>query len=403
MVSDFYPPAAGGVEHHVHNLSHALSRRGHQVTVATLQWPGTPAVGCDGEVQIRRIRTTTQRIHPLFSSDRMWAPPVPDPEAVSSLRAIIREARPDVVHGHDWLTRSFLPLKRWSRAALVVTLHYFNQTCAKKSLMYRGRPCSGPSPGKCIACAANHYGRLKGPAITAGNWLGSMAERALVDRFIAVSQDVARGNNLDLHQQPVDVIPNFIADHDPAGQPLDDAYLRQLPCEEFILFVGDLRVEKGVSVLLEAYAGLDDAPPLALIGKAWPDAPKAFPPRVHALGEWPHAAVLAAWERCLFGVVPSVWPEPFGMVLIEAMSRGKPVIASRIGGIPEVVVDGETALLIPPGDPHALRDAMERLIQFPELRDRMGRAAFARSLEFREAVVVPRIVLAYESAIQARH
>ncbi len=403
MVSDFYPPAAGGVEHHVQHLSHALARRGHQVTVATLQWPGTPAVGCDGEVQVRRIRTTSQRIHSLFSSDRMWAPPVPDPEAVRCLRSIIREARPDVVHGHDWLTRSFLPLKRWSHAALVVTLHYFNQTCAKKSLMYRGRPCSGPSLGKCIACAANHYGRLKGPAVAAGNWLGSRAERALVDRVIAVSQDVARGNNLNRDEQSVDVIPNFIADDDPIGQPLVDAYLRQLPRDEFILFVGDLRREKGVAVLLEAYAGLDDAPPLVLIGKAWPDAPRGFPPRVHALGEWPHAAVLAAWERCLFGVVPSVWPEPFGMVLIEAMSRGKPAIASRIGGIPEVVVDGETALLVPPGDPQALRDAMDRLIQFPDLCDRMGRAARVRSLEFREAAVVPRIVLAYESAIQARH
>ena len=317
MVSDFYPPAAGGVEHHVHNLSHALARRGHQVTVATLLWPDASVAECDGEVQVRRIRTTSQRIHSLFATDRMWAPPVPDPEAVGSLRSIIREARPDVVHGHDWLTRSFLPLKRWSRAALVVTLHYFVQTCAKMSLMYRPRPCSGPSPGKCIACAANHYGLLTGPAITAGNWLGSRAERALVDRFIAVSQDVARGNNLDPQGQSIDVIPNFIADDDPAGQALDDAYLRQLPSEEFILFVGDLRIEKGVSVLLEAYAGLDDAPPLVLIGKAWPDAPSAFPPRVHALGEWPRAAVLAAWERCLFGVVPSVWPEPFGMVLIE--------------------------------------------------------------------------------------
>ncbi len=402
MVTDFYPPATGGVEHHVHSLSHALARRGHHVTVATLRRPGAPPEEWDGGVLVRRIPATTQRIQRLYSTDRLWAPPVPDPESVSGLRSIVKEARPEIVHGHDWLARSFLPLKRWSKAALIVSLHYYGLTCAKKSLLYRQHPCSGPAARKCLGCAANHYGYVKGPAVAAGSWIGGRAERALVDRFITVSEAVAIGNGLAHHRQPVDIIPNFVAEHDmPSKQP-DDAFLRQLPEGDFVLFAGDLRHAKGLAVLLEAYSGLPDPPPLVLIGKTWPETPRAFPPGVLTLGEWPRSAVFAAWSRCLFGVVPSVWPEPFGIVLIEAMVCGKPVIASRIGGIPEVVVDGETGLLVPPGDSAALREAMFHLLAHPDLRARMGKAGLERSVAYCEASVVPRIERVYEAAIRAR-
>lgn len=400
MVTDFYPPATGGVEHHVHSLSHALARRGHQVTVATLRWPGTPPAEWDGDVLVRRIPATTHRINRLYSTDRAWAPPVPDPEAVIHLRSVMEEVRPEIVHGHDWLARSILPLKRWSKAALVVSLHYYVQTCAKKSLLHHDHPCSGPGLMKCLGCAGSHYGRIKGPVIAAGAWIGTKAERALVDRFIAVSEAVATGNRLD-HHPPVDVIPNFIAD-DMADEPPGDSFLRQLPSGDFMLFAGDLRLAKGLPVLLEAYRGLEHPPPLALIGKAWPETPKAFPPGVFALGEWPRPAVLAAWARCLFGIVPSVWPEPFGMVLIEAMVCGKPVIASRTGGIPEVVADGETGLLVPPGNAEALRAAMADLLAHPELRARMGHASRERAIMYCEAAVVPRIERVYEAAMRAK-
>jgi glycosyltransferase involved in cell wall biosynthesis len=222
-----------------------------------------------------------------------------------------------------------------------------------------------------------------------------------VDRFIAVSEAVAIGNGLEHHRLPVDVIPNFVAEDLPREQP-DHTFLRRLPQGDFVLFAGDLRHAKGLPVLLEAYASLADPPPLVLIGKACPETPRAFPPRVLALGEWPRAAVLAAWSRCLFGVVPSVWPEPFGMVLIEAMVCGKPVIASRIGGIPEVVVDGETGFLVPPGDVGALREAMAHLLAHPELRVRMGKASLERSFTYCEATVIPHIERVYEAAIRAR-
>jgi glycosyltransferase involved in cell wall biosynthesis len=77
-------------------------------------------------------------------------------------------------------------------------------------------------------------------------------------------------------------------------------------------------------------------------------------------------------------VLPSVWPEPFGLVLLEAMASGKPVIATRHGGPLEIVADGETGLLVTPGDAEELAEAMTALVTDRARRERMGRAARAR-------------------------
>jgi glycosyltransferase involved in cell wall biosynthesis len=79
-------------------------------------------------------------------------------------------------------------------------------------------------------------------------------------------------------------------------------------------------------------------------------------------------------------VLPSIRPEPFGLVLVEAMAMGKPVIATRGGGVPEVVADGETGILVPPRDPGALADALLRLAGDQALRARMGAAGRARAV-----------------------
>jgi glycosyltransferase involved in cell wall biosynthesis len=86
--------------------------------------------------------------------------------------------------------------------------------------------------------------------------------------------------------------------------------------------------------------------------------------------------------------------------VIEAMAGGSPVIASRIGGIPEIVVDGESGLLVPPGDPVALAEAMDLLLQNTELRQRMGVAAQARAADYAASAVVPRIEALYQRLLQ---
>src|SRR5207244_1169405 len=90
------------------------------------------------------------------------------------------------------------------------------------------------------------------------------------------------------------------------------------------------------------------------------------------------------------------------LVALETAAAGKPIVASDIGGLGEVVVDGETGLLVPPGDAGALSAAMQRLLREPELRERLGAAAREHAAEFSPAVVVPQFEQAYEAALAAR-
>jgi glycosyltransferase involved in cell wall biosynthesis len=377
-------------------LSTALAARGHDVAIVTLWQDGLPEFELDGSVRVYRIRATMQRITWLFSHpERTWAPPFPDAEVVWSLRRIIAREQPDIVHGHDWLARSFIPLKAWSGAKFVMSLHYYTVSCAKKSLMYHDAPCSGPGFTKCLGCGMRHYGAAKGAPTVLSNFVLSAAERATVDMFISVSAATAIGNGLHNDRLPSRIIPNFVPDDIGTIHGDTAAYVEQLPADGFLLFVGDLRRFKGLNVLLEAYAELQDAPPLVLIGKVWDETPTEFPPNVIVLKKWPNYAVMAAWQRSSIAVVPSIWPEPFGIVVIEAMASGRPVVASRIGGIPDMIVDGTTGLLVPPGDPIALRQALARLLADPELRERMGQAARRKVTEFQARTVVPQIERVY--------
>jgi glycosyltransferase involved in cell wall biosynthesis len=399
MLAQWYSPVLGGEERHVEGLAHALADRGHEVSVATLAHQGKAADTIEDGVRIHRIDAAVQRASWLFSNnDRQSVPPFPDPALTVGLRRLIRRGRPDVIHAHNWMVHSYLPLHRRSSPPLVLTLHDYSLVCAKKNLMYRGRWCDGPAPAKCLRCASGHYGVPKAAVTVGGLGLTLPRERRAVDRFIAVSHVVAKGNHLDTDELPYDVIPNFIPDRDPAADPRTTAMLAELPREPFILYVGGLAPIKGVDVLLRAYRRLHEPPPLALIGYTTGEKVPGLEDvdsRVTIHTDWPHAAVLEAWQRSLFGVVPSVWAEPFGIVAIEAMAAGRALVASRTGGLLDIVDDGETGLFSEPGDPADLARALQRLIDEPELRDRMGRSALGRVERFRQGSVVPQIEAVY--------
>jgi glycosyltransferase involved in cell wall biosynthesis len=393
MITDFYPPFLGGVENLVSTLSRELAARGHRVAVATLAAPDLPADELADGVRVRRIRASAQRARGLFATEaRTWAPPTPDPEAMAALRALVSEERPDVVHGHDWLARSYLPLKRRRGPALAMSLHYYTLTCPKKNLMYDGTPCTGPALVKCLRCAGRHYGRAKGTVVVLGERAFAPLESMRVDLFLPVSEASAAGNGLTRGRLPYEVVPNPVPAPDAVHPHLD--LLAELPTEPFLLFVGDVRGDKGIDILIDAYANLDHAPPLVVIGKIWPESPP-LPPEVRLLRYWPNAAVRAAMARCLTLVAPSVLPEPFGLVVAEALTAGRPVVASRIGGIPEIVRDGVEGLLVPPADPGALARALERIVGDAALRERLAANARRRARDFSTEAIVPRFEAAY--------
>lgn len=399
MLAQFYPKTIGGEERHVQDLGMHLANRGHQVSVATVWHPGHQDFEMDNGVRVYRIHGTAQRAAWLYKeAARRHAPPFPDLELTLALRRVIQRERPEIVHAHNWLVHSFLPLKFWSRTKLVMSLHDYSFVCAKKSMMQGGRVCTGPGLSKCLACATEHYGRMKGVPTVLGTWGMGSVERAMVDMFIAVSQATARGNGLIGSDLPFHVIPNFVPeDHDNAENYND--YLAQLPNEDFMLFVGDMSERKGIDTLLRAYQMLNDAPPLVLIGRRLPESPRQFPRNVLALDKWPHSAVMQAWKRSMFGLAPSVWPEPFGIVVLEAMAAGRPVIASRIGGLTDAIVDGESGLLVAPNDANALCKAMMRLITDANAREQMGNVAKRRATDFQANVIVPRIEQVYEKLL----
>ncbi len=400
MLAQFYPPIIGGEERHVRNLSIALARRGHDVTVATLQQDGLPALEHDGGVKIRRLQGSMQRLSSVFTEpERTFAPPFPDPELVYGLANAIAEDKPQVVHAHNWLLHSFLPLKRRAGPRFVVTLHDFSLICARKIAMHQGRLCNGPGPTKCFFCASGHYGLVKGAVTAVSNWASGALERRLVDKFLAVSSAVAAGNELPRGDVPYEVVPNFVPDDVAELSPEPQSYLDLLPAQGYLLYVGDLTVLKGVKALIDAYASLQSAPPLVLIGRRGADTPTDLPPNVHILNNWPHAAVMHAWNRSLFGIAPSILPEACATVVMEAMSLGKPMIATRVGGMVDLVDDEKTGLLVPPNDTGALANAIRRLLNDSDLRTRMSAEALVKVEQFKAKTVVPRIEDVYSNLL----
>ena len=138
-----------------------------------------------------------------------------------------------------------------------------------------------------------------------------------------------------------------------------------------VLYAGRLSREKGILELVEAAAGL----PLVVAG----DGP--LRDRVPgATGFVPHDELERLYERAAVVACPS-HREGYGVVCAEAMAYGRPVVASAVGGLLDLVADGETGLLVPPSDVVALRSALERLLGDPELRAKLGAAARDRARE----------------------
>jgi glycosyltransferase involved in cell wall biosynthesis len=177
----------------------------------------------------------------------------------------------------------------------------------------------------------------------------------------------------ELGAREVRMIPSGVEIPETVGEPEEPPH---------VLFVGRLSPEKGIHEFLKATKGL----PRVIVG--------AGPVKVgEAVGFVPHAEVGPYYERAAVVCVPSR-REGYGFVAHEAMAYGRPVVATRVGGLVDAIEDGVTGLLVPPGDPAALRRAIERALGDAALRARLGSAA-------REAVEGPTADLAgvYRAAL----
>jgi glycosyltransferase involved in cell wall biosynthesis len=257
---------------------------------------------------------------------RPWLAPL---MLFSMLRALRRSARDaDLVHAHWLLTAA---VARFGGRPFVVTLHGSGSAGRFSDVeLARRRP------------------RL----------VHALLGRAAA--VICVSETVAaavRATGVEAV-----VIPNGVRIPDEVGAPAD-------PAE--VLYVGRLAPEKNVDTLVGALGDLNlvvagDGPSRGLVPSA--------------LGAVPHAEVERLLERASIVVAPSE-REGFGLAAAEAMAFGRPVVAAAGGALLELVEDGVTGILVPPRDAAALREAVERLLADPELRERLGREARTRARE----------------------
>lgn len=414
QLAQFLPPVSGGEERHVWNLSRALAARGHEVTLLGFAAgeDSPPGVTTVEGMRVVRIRTTASRLPVLYSDrSRPHALPLADPAVSRAIRRELTTARFDVVHAHNWIVNSALGPTARAGVPLVMTLHDYSHICATKRLMEFGRQrCPGPAPKRCLPCATAHYGAANGAVTLAANAFSAPRRARRITDAAAVSSAVAEAVAVPagewLHSARLDarVIPNFIPDEiivDEIAPTAPDAPL---------LFAGDLSADKGIPTLLEAYAKLNSArlnsaqlvspPPLVLAGRSaetW-----QFPPGARWVGQIPHPEVVALFNSARAVVVPSVWADPCPTVVLEAMAAGRPVVAAASGGIVDMVVDGKTGFLVPPGDADGLASALGELLSHPDKAQAFGVAGRDRARQFTVSAVVSRIEDMYADAIGDR-
>lgn len=421
IVTDSYPPFVGGADRQIEMIARDMARRGHMVEVVTPWQPGLASVERPADrLVVRRVRPLLTRI-PWFYRDpgRRHHPPFPDPGTTLAIRRIVRNLRPDVVHTYGWISYSAALAMVGSQVPLLLSSRDHGYVCAVRHLVQFGRnDCSGPGPLKCLMCASRTYLadelgvaavtpsatqriRAVGKAVVAVVALraGAPLIRASVTRLHVASRYVRdacerwliRGRAI-----PIDIIPSFLAEDAPST--IESAVLSLVPAGRFILFVGRIEPQKGIATLISAWSALAPRPPLVLVGPRSHLSPQTFPEGVQVLPSVTHATVLALWDRACIGVVPSLGGETFGNVAVEAMSRGRAIVASATGGLVDIVEDGRNGLLVPPGDSSALREAMARLLADDVLRDALGAAAQKRADQFRAEAILPRFEALYRAA-----
>ena len=381
LACDFFPPSPGGLESHVQRLAEALIERGHEVAVVT----GTvqPTV-LSGRSTIVSAVTVLGRAPQLFQDGgRPFPPPFPDPSFRHAVRSLADRWQPDVIHAHGWCAFSCY----WPGAPpLVVTLHDHGLRCPKRTLLRESVECSTGRGARCVTCTGD-LSIVKRLPLAAVMGHSVRALVAHTSRFIAVSRSVEqRLAELGINASLVEIIPNFLD--------IENVAPGVAVNPPAILFVGPDGPHKGRPVLVEAFSRL---PPgharLVLVGSE---------SRVNADGVsnfdyLRNDALWAKYRTSSVVAVPSIWPDPCPTVVLEAMAHGRPVVGSRIGGIPDLVEDERSGLLVTPNDSTALANSLIRILTDHGLRQRLGSEARARAWQFGTAAVVPRIERIYAS------
>jgi len=357
LSSLYAPDSFGGAEKVVETLAEISACSGMEVAVACVVRNPTQA-SCRNGVQLRPL---THR-NLLWIEDSARYPGIVrnfnkivtllNVSTAADFREILCDFKPDIVHSHSMveLTPMMWKLAKHSGATVIHTLHDYDLLCIRATLFKGGSQCHA----RHLPCAV--FSKIK------------RAYHRYIDAVVGVSQSILQ-THLEFgffeHLVPElrRVIWNPVRDGVSAAAGVRK---HEAPASQVVLgFIGRLVDEKGISILLQACALLKSrAWKLRVAGRA----PRADS-RYRELARGMPVEFVGYMDRAEFFsqidllVIPSIWKEPFGLVVLEAYKEGVPVLGSDVGGIAEIIRAVDEGALFPPDNPPALASRLDEFIE----------------------------------------
>ncbi len=324
-------------------------------------------------------------------------------ESIRKVRDWVGNFRPDLVQVQNLypaLSPWVLPAIRQEGVPVVMRCANYRLVCPSGLFLSHGQVCERCMGGQEHWCVLRNCegSLLKSLGYALRNFVARTRRLYCDNVTLFYAQTEFQKRKLTeggLPAERIEVIPNMV-DIDISISP------RETQVGHYVGFAGRGSPEKGVTTLLEAARNLPVIP-FRLAGDFWrmPEVEKWKPANVELLGHLQGPRLDDFFRNCRMLVLPSTWYEGFPGTVIEAMLHGKPVVCSRIGGLPEIVDDGVNGLLFEPGDAADLAAKVERLWSSPDLCAEMGRAGRDKVLrEYSPARYYERLMHVYQRALE---